>query len=88
MQKNRHPVPIPMDSVPGGSGCPKCGAAMESIEMGVEGLPIQQIQLCPRCYLVTWSDRAGFHFRQGVPMKDGVDPRRQPRSSAGEPQDC
>jgi len=61
---------------------------MEPIEMGVEELPIRQIQLCPGCYLVTWSDRDGFHFRQGVPVKKGVDPRRQPRSSTGEPQEC
>jgi hypothetical protein len=68
--------------------CPKCGAAMEPIEIGVEGLPIEQLQLCPGCYLVTWSDRDGLHVRQGVPMKPGVDPRSQPRLLEGEPEEC
>ena len=52
--------------------CPKCGTEMEPIDAKVEGLPLNQLQLCPQCYLVTWSDDNGFQCRQGVPMKDNV----------------
>jgi hypothetical protein len=76
------------DSATGSCECPKCGTEMEPIEAGIEGLPIQQLQLCPGCYLVTWSDRDGLHFRQGVPMKEGVDPRSQSRLLVGEPEEC
>ena len=51
--------------------CPKCGVAMESIESAVEGLAIEDLQLCPRCYLVTWRDEHGFQIRQGVPRENG-----------------
>jgi hypothetical protein len=51
--------------------CPKCGAETEPIEIAVEGLPIEQLQLCPACYLVTWRDHEGFHIRQGSPVKEG-----------------
>jgi hypothetical protein len=60
---------------------------MEPIEIGVEGLPLQNVQLCPGCYLVTWSDQDGPHARQGVPMKEGFHPGSEP-SLAGEPEDC
>jgi hypothetical protein len=53
--------------------CPKCGTEMEPIENVVEGLPVQQLRLCPSCYLVTWRDENGFQSRQGVPMKPGSD---------------
>ena len=51
--------------------CPKCGAATEPIEVAVEGLPLEQLQLCPACYLVTWRDHEGFHIRQGSPVREG-----------------
>ena len=68
---NFDPAATPIDPAIGDKGCPKCGASMEPIEIGVEGLPLEHLQLCPRCYLVTWSDQSGFHSRQGVPMKAG-----------------
>jgi hypothetical protein len=46
---------------------------MEPIEIGVEGLALQQLQLCPGCYLVMWHDDGGFHVRQGVPVKNTLD---------------
>src|SRR5579862_9086442 len=54
------PVPTPIDRALVDDGCPKCGTEMEPIEMGVEGPPIQKLQLCPCCYLVTWSDQNGL----------------------------
>jgi hypothetical protein len=42
---------------------------MEPIESTIEELPVQELQLCPHCYLVIWRDAAGFQIRQGVPMK-------------------
>jgi hypothetical protein len=51
--------------------CPKCGAKTEPIEIAVEGLALEQLQLCPACYLVTWRDHEGFHIRQGSPVKEG-----------------
>ena len=87
-RKNVYSVSMPVDPEAGGCGCPKCGAEMEPIEMGMAGPPIQQLQLCPGCYLVTWSDQDGLHFRQGMPVKEGVDPRKQPRLLAGEPEEC
>jgi hypothetical protein len=50
---------------------------MEQVKIDVEGLPIQQLRLCPDCYLVTWSDENGFHSRQGIPMKEGSGPGPQ-----------
>jgi hypothetical protein len=66
--------------------CPKCGALMEAIETGMEPPPLEDVQLCPRCYLVTWSDRDGLHARQGIPMKKGSTPERPagPRSRTEE----
>ena len=68
--------------------CPKCGVAMELIEAGVDGPPVEQLQLCPSCYLVMWDDANGMHVRQGVPMKKGSDPNDQTGWSAGEPKEC
>jgi hypothetical protein len=48
--------------------CPKCGAQMEPIEVAVEGLPIEQLRLCPDCYLVEWSDATGGRIEQGIPV--------------------
>jgi hypothetical protein len=53
---------------------------------------VEQVQLCPQCYLVTWTDEHGLHLRQGVPMKDGApsnaDSGAVPTWAAGEPKDC
>jgi len=68
--------------------CPKCGIAMEPIEVGVEGLPLQELQLCPGCYLVMWSDEEGIHARQGVPMERNVRPHAEPALVVGEPKKC
>ncbi len=54
--------------------CPKCGIEMEPIEVAVEDLPIQQLQLCPKCYLVTWRDHEGLHAQQGFPVEKGGAP--------------
>jgi hypothetical protein len=61
---------------------------MEPIEIAVEGLPLQQLQLCPACYLVTWSDEGGLHFRQGVPMKKGDSPPREATWPGSDPKEC
>jgi len=99
---NYDPAPTPVNPVLGEHGCPKCGVEMEPIDIEVEGLPLQALQLCPGCYLVTWTDQDGPHYRQGVPMKAGVnpselDPSEQGASEsgarkagwlAGEPEEC
>jgi hypothetical protein len=41
---------------------------MEPIEIAVEGLPIEQLRLCPDCYLVEWSDATGGRMEQGIPV--------------------
>ena len=43
---------------------PKCGVEMEPIEMSAEGLAVQELQLCPSCYLATWTDQDGPHDRR------------------------
>jgi hypothetical protein len=58
---------------------------MEPIDNGADGPAVEQVQLCPQCYLVTWTDGNGLHLRQGVPMKDGAP---VPTWMAGEPKDC
>jgi hypothetical protein len=85
--KNCDPALTPVDPA-GDHGCPKCGLAMEPIETGVEGPPVQQLELCPGCYLVTWSDQDGLHARQGVPVKKGVNPGSEPRWLIGKPEQC
>jgi hypothetical protein len=84
---NCDPARIAGDPALGDQQCPKCGIEMEPIDIEVEGLPIQELQLCPGCYLVTWTDQDGPHVRQGVPMKAGVHPN-EPGSLAGEPEQC
>src|SRR5579864_3322769 len=69
-------------------GCPKCGIEMEPIDIGLEGPPVQQLQLCPSCYLVTWSDQGGLHVQQGVPINNSLSPRRKPEWLVGEPEEC
>jgi hypothetical protein len=61
---------------------------MEPIEMGVEGPPIQKLQLCPSCYLVTWSDQNGLHVQQGVPVKKGDNDPGKPSWLVGGPKEC
>ncbi len=53
--------------------CPKCATEMEPIHSDVEGLNVQQLQLCPDCYTVIWSDQEGLHVRQGVPVKKNAE---------------
>jgi hypothetical protein len=68
-QTNADSAHATVDLVAAERECPKCGAATEPIEVVVEGLPFEQLQLCPACYLVTWRDHEGFHVRQGSPVK-------------------
>ena len=67
---------------------PDCGFKAKKY---IAGRPLSEDEareLCPGCYLVTWSDQDGLHFRQGVPMKSGVDPRPETSLSVGEPEEC
>ena len=86
-QNNYDPEPTPINSVFEDRRCPKCGVEMEQIESGAEGPPLQQLQLCPVCYLVTWTDNDGFQVRQGVPMKRSVNLRSE-SSGRLEPKEC
>jgi hypothetical protein len=61
---------------------------MEPIDIDVEGLPLQNLQLCPGCYLVTWSDPNGLHFRQGIPVKKGMNPSGESMDLTAEPKEC
>ncbi len=76
--KHCDPALTPVDRALGDDRCPKCGTEMEPIETGVEGPPIQRLQLCPSCYLVTWSDQNGLHVQQGVRLKKGEDDPGKP----------
>jgi hypothetical protein len=87
-RKDCDPELTPVDPVLGDDGCPKCGAEMESIETGAEGPPIQQLQLCPHCYLVTWSDQDGLHVQQGVPVKIDLNSHNKPEWLVGHPKEC
>ncbi len=102
-RNNCDPAPIPTDPESGDQWCPKCGVEMEPIESHLEGLPLQQLQLCPGCYLVMWSDLDGLHVRQGVPMgssigdgagkdsssrKNGAGAPGHAAHMVGEPTDC
>ena len=72
--------------------CPKCGAETEPIEIAVEGLRLEQLQLCPACYLVTWRDHEGIHIRQGSPVKQregcGDEPGHLLYASEQRPSSC
>jgi hypothetical protein len=61
---------------------------MEPIEIGLNGPPLQHLQLCPGCHLVTWSDRNGLHAQQGVPMKKGFQPGGESPRLWREPEEC
>jgi len=74
-----------LSAVLGDEDCPKCGTLMEAVDIEVEELPIQQLRLCPGCYLVTWNDENGFQSRQGVPMKKGFGPDSDPLGGLGLP---
>ena len=52
----------------GSMRCPRCDADMEQIEEDAENQLFDDLQLCPSCYLVTWSDQNGFHSQQGIPV--------------------
>ncbi len=86
--KNPDPGATPVDPPPGDRKCPKCGVEMEPIEAGVEAPQLDQLQLCPNCYLVIWSDQDGMHLRQGVPMKKGSESQSDQRWMDGEPKVC
>jgi hypothetical protein len=88
-RNNYDPAATPLDPAFEDQSCPKCGVTMEPIESGVGGPPLQQLQLCPACYLVTWSDQDGLHFRQGVPMKPGANFRgEEPREPGDQAEEC
>lgn len=65
------PKPAVFDR-PSDHECPNCGAETEPIEVAMDGPRLQQLQLCPACYVVTWLAEDGFHVTQGLPMKDGA----------------
>ena len=68
------------------NNCPKCGATMEIIDVQVETLPLNEVHLCPSCYVVTWLDDTGFQVRQGVPVTKEFSSRATRRTeSRGEP---
>ena len=48
--------------------CPHCDSEMEPVEIAVEGLTLNRLRLCPRCYLVAWNDSGGVQIRQGIPL--------------------
>jgi hypothetical protein len=88
MQQNNFVPDLPTgDAAADLSKCPKCGVEMERIETNAEGPKVEELQLCPKCYLVTWSDQDGLHFRQGFAMN-----RTQPSTASpwlsGDPKDC
>jgi hypothetical protein len=85
-QSNCDPAHTPVDH--GVHQCPKCGTEMEPIETGVKGPPIQQLQLCPSCYVVTWSDSDVLHAQQGVPMKKDAGPGSEAGWLLAEPKEC
>jgi hypothetical protein len=59
--------------------CPNCGSEMEPIDIAVEGLALEQLRLCPRCYLVAWNDEKGMQTRQGVPVRENADLSGKPK---------
>jgi len=47
---------------------------MEPIDSAVDHVLLDQLRLCPECYLVAWNDRTGLQTRQGVPVKPSYVP--------------
>ncbi len=68
--------------------CPKCGAEMERIETGPHGPWAGPLQLCPSCYLVTWSDSEGVHVGQGVPVAKDENAAPDGDWSSRKPEEC
>ena len=66
---NCDPGPTPGEFID--DQCPKCGAETEAIAVGPEGPPVEHLRLCPKCYVVTWTDKNGLHVEQGLPLKKG-----------------
>ena len=79
-QSSSDSVHTPVDLLAMDRECPKCGAETEPIEITIEGLALEQLQLCPACYLVTWRDHEGYHIRQGSPIKQGESGGERPDS--------
>lgn len=79
--RNGDPALRAAEPAPADRKCPKCGTETEPIEIAAAGLPIEELQLCPACYLVTWRDLEGFHIRQGLPVKEDAVPDREPDGS-------
>ncbi len=52
---------------------------MEPIDVAVEGLHIEELRLCPNCYLVAWNDQSGMRTEQGIPMPKGYLPQSAPK---------
>ncbi len=70
------------------SKCPKCGVEMERIDTAADGPQVLELQLCPKCYLVTWSDQDGMHVRQGVAMNGGDQPAAASPLLFADPKKC
>jgi hypothetical protein len=87
-QNNCDRALTPVDPVLCDEACPKCGLEMEPIEIAVERLPLEQLRLCPGCYLVTWIEQNGYHVRQGIPLKRGFHFGGAPKWLAAEPEEC
>jgi hypothetical protein len=52
---------------------------MEPIDIAVEGLALDQLRLCPSCYLVAWNDEKGMQTRQGVPVRENANLSGRPK---------
>ncbi len=87
-QNNSAPNPPAADLELDELKCPKCGVEMERIETNAEGPQVRELQLCPKCYLATWSDQDGLHVRQGVAMNRGAQPSIASPWLSGDPKDC
>ncbi len=87
-QNNSAPDPPAVDATSELSKCPKCGVEMERIETTAEGPKVRDLQLCPKCYLVTWSDQDGLHVRQGVAVNGGDQPPIASPLLAADPKEC
>jgi hypothetical protein len=87
-QNNCDRALTPVDPALYDDSCPKCGIEMEPIEIAVEGLPLEQLRLCPDCYVVTWIEQNGHHVRQGVPLKKGFHFGGEPGWLAAQPKEC
>ncbi len=54
--------------------CPRCCSEMEPIESACEQFAVEELRLCPNCYLVVWGDGTHTETRQGVPVKTSFTP--------------